>query len=30
VIARCLDHIARAIEKTSSIAAEINLRTSSY
>ena len=30
VIARCLDHIARAIEKTSSIAWEINLRTSSW
>jgi len=29
VIARCLDHIARAIEKTSSIAREINLRGSS-
>jgi hypothetical protein len=29
VIARCLDHVARAIEKTSSIAEEINLRTSS-
>jgi hypothetical protein len=27
VIARCLDHIAGAIEKTSSIAGEINLRT---
>ena len=30
VIANCLDRIGRAIEKTSSIAAEINLRTSSY
>ena len=30
VIAHCLDRIARAIENTSSIAAEINLRTSSY
>jgi len=29
VIARCLDDIARAIEKTSSIAGDINLRTSS-
>ena len=29
VIARCLDHIARAVERTSAIAQEINLRTSS-
>jgi len=29
VIARCLDQIARAIEKTSSIAGEVNLRTGS-
>jgi len=29
VIARCLDDIARAVEQTSSIAGDINLRTSS-